>query len=432
MTKSLTTATVACLVLLSAVLGPFPSRAGAQDSFRFPVFAILCDAFVTATGSAAGLGIPAECRGAEGVRISAFSTNSEPLDSCVTNAEGSCTLNIGPNGTRVFRQEMDEIPDGYVNWDPIVRKFTYTEFAEIWFHNYREDILPQRDAPRATVRVNTRVCPDYYSGDSFFEDCNGTLPDHSQWVFANDQVANAGSDGNAIVRWIPAVAGSRISSGYDLSTGDIFFYCSLTDDPDTRVPTSVELTAQYDGMTRDFVGLIDLEPQMDVTCDWYQIPMLDRGLWDTLISPLAGPESSISFPAPAGDVTMTLKRCPDGYIPETISGAAENCTSLENGATLRATGEDGTEYDSGTTSSAGVVMLSLSDQEVGPFWFTLDGHANAEPDLVACYGMRLEDGGSPPELQQWATFDGAGWTIDGFGDDALGYTCTWYLVPTPR
>ncbi|MDQ2683216.1 MAG: hypothetical protein M3Y37_06785, partial [Chloroflexota bacterium] len=352
------------------------------------------------------------------------------LDACTTTAEGNCRLAIDYNGTRIFAQDADAIPDGYRAFEDVKRVFTYTEFAEVTFHNYAEGLI-QRDAPRATVRVHTRICPERYSGDTFFEDCNPGVPETNEWIFANDQVARAGKDGNAILRSVPAGPGSRIIGGQSHSTGDIFFYCSLTNDPETRVPTPVEVTAQYDGITRDFAGLVDLEPQMDVTCDWYQIPLLDRGLWDTLMSPLAGPDSNVSFPAPAGDMILMLKRCPEGFIPETISGAEDECTTPENGATVRATSESGIEYDSATSNADGAVQISLSDQTVvGPFWVTLDGHANAEPDLVACYSVVFRQENAPEPIQQWATFDGAGWTIDGFGDDAQGYSCTWYLVPT--
>jgi hypothetical protein len=405
--------------------------AEAQGSWAFPVYSIACDALVTASNSASGEGIPPDCRGIEGVTISAYSTNSDPLDSCTTGADGFCALDISPNGTRIFRQDELALPEGYVSWENVKHEFTYTEFAEIWFHSYSERVLPQRDAPRATVRVNTRVCPDLYAGDDFFEDCNPNLPEFEQWVFGNDQVANAGSDGNAVLRYVPAATESQVISGYDLTTGDVFFYCSLTSDPESRVETSVQVTAQYDGVTRDFVGFVDLEPGMDVTCDWYQIPGLDRGLWTTLVSPLAGPGVTDQLPAPAGDVLLTLRRCPVDYIPETISGARETCTSAENNATVRAVSPGGSEYDSGTTSANGMVSLSMSGVPFDGFWISLDGHADAVPDLVACYSVVFSQETRIEPIQQWATFDGEdGWTIDGYGDDAQGYTCDWYLVPT--
>ena len=193
---------------------------------------LACDAYVTMKGSASGAGYPPECRGLADVTVTAYDTQGTRLDACTTDTDGTCRLAIDYNGTRIFQQDTKNVPEGYRSEGDVQRVFTYTEFAEIAFHNYREDVLPQRDAPRATVRVSSRICPDRYTGDSFFDDCNAGVPETDQWIIGSAVYARTGKDGNALLKGIAAGNNTEIIGGQGPDTGDIFFYCSLTNDPD--------------------------------------------------------------------------------------------------------------------------------------------------------------------------------------------------------
>ena len=409
--------------------GPSPRPASAQGDAFFPVFVLACDAYVKMKGSAAGFGYPPECRGIEGVTVTTYDTLGNELDDCTTGSDGTCRLAIDYNGTRIFRQSTDAIPEGYrteQNAD-VMRVFTYTEFAEIAFHNYREDVLPQRDGATATVRVHSRDCPAFYQGDTFFDDCDSGVPTTNQWIFGNGRSARAGEDGNAILRDMPAGDASEIIGGQSYQTGDIFFYCSKTDDASVRVNTSLEVTAQYDGITRDFVGKVDLEPGDDVTCDWYQIPFLDRGLWDTVVNPLAeGDDKSVAF----GNIALELMRCDEGVIPEPETDLSQGCNSPELNATVRVLAENGDELFLAETNDAGRAELMLSGMRFQPFSVTLESHASTEQDLVICMAGRSIQGGATDPLQQLTVTEGAGWSVPGYGDDVNGITCFWYLAPT--
>jgi hypothetical protein len=425
--------TIVALVGLSvAGLGANPARAQSGDAF-FPVFVLACDAYVQMEGSAKGEGYPPECRGIADVQVTAYDTQGAHLDSCTTDADGTCRLAIDYNGVRIFRQDMTNIPEGYRPETDVQRVFTYTEFAEIAFHNYSESAFPQRDAPRATVRVHTRICPDGYTGDTFFEDCDAGLPKTNQWIFGFDEYARAGSDGDAVLRYTAAGLDSQIIGGQGPTTGDIFFYCSLTDDPSVQVPTTVEVTALYDGITRDFVGKIsELEPQSDVTCDWYQIPNLDRGLWDTVVNVMAGEDSNVTYADGAGIIDLTLFQCPDDAQPETVEDAADQCTEPAANAEVQAAAEDHSLYTSGTTDAQGKLQLSLSGQTVPSFWILYEGHSTPGSP-ISCVANRLDPQTSEPiePMYQATTGDEAtGWTIPGFGDDLNGVSCSWYLVPS--
>ena len=426
--KSLMTAIA---VLASVAAAALPSSSVAQTRPTFPAFVLACDAYVQMRGSASGAGYPPECRGLPGVAITAYNTNGERLDQCTSDDEGVCMLAIGYNGVRIYEQDPSAIPEGYRAESNVQRTFTYTEFGEIAFHNYSESAYPQRDGPTATLRVHTRICPERYMDDNFFEDCNSGLPETDQWIFGNDGYSRAGRDGDAILRDMHAGDDSVIIGGQSESTGDVFFYCSQTEDPSVRIETSVQLTALYDGTTRDFAGIVDLGPGDDITCDWYQIPLLDRGLWDTLVNPLVDSDPSGPSADGFGTINLVLQRCVEDYIPETITGAKANCDTPENSATVSASSTDGTEYVTSETDSDGVTSATLTGEAAQDFWITLDGHADAEPDLVACYANVVETPDAEAvQIQQYVLFDGAGWTISGFGDDSGGYTCTWYLVPT--
>jgi hypothetical protein len=425
---------VLLLALIGAIVAaPLARQAEAQtpEAF-FPVFVLGCDAYVKMQGSAAGFGYPPECRGLPDIRVTAYDTEGTRLDACTTADDGTCRLAIDYNGTRIFEQDTENVPEGYRAEADVQRVFTYTEFAEIAFHNYSPQAYPQRDAATATVRFHTRICPEQYTGDTFFEDCDPGLPTTNQWIFGNDEYARAGKDGDAVLRDMPAAVGSEIIGGQTYLTGDIFFYCSMTKDASVRVPTSLEVTALYDGISRDFVGKVDLNPGDDVTCDWYQIPLLDRGLWDTAFNVLATEGSEATYEGGAGIIDLHLYRCPDGVEPADLETAGTECTSREHTATVRATGEEGVEHASGTTDADGYVQLSLSDKRVDSFWISLDGHPDATKDQIMCVANRLPPNGqgSTLPLYQATTVDGAAWTINGFGDDLNGVVCSWFLVPT--
>jgi hypothetical protein len=408
-----------------------PARAQGEGAY-FPVFVLACDAYVTMKGSASGEGYPPECRGLGDVTVTAYDTEGTRLDACTTDADGTCRLAIDYNGTRIFQQDTKNVPEGYRAEENVQRVFTYTEFAEIAFHNYREDVFPQRDAPRATVRVNTRIWPDQYSGDSFFDDCNSGVPKTDQWIFGSATYARAGKDGNALLKGIAAGNNTEIIGGQGPDTGDIFFYCSLTNDPQTRIPTTVEVTAQYDGITRDFVGKMSLDPQADVTCDWYQIPHLDRGLWDTVVNVMAEKSSTATYDGGTGNIDVTLFMCPDSATPKTADDPAKMCTEPAVGSEVQAVGKDGTMYASATTDNQGKAQIALSGQTVPEFWIVFEGHSTPGSP-ISCVANRMDpQTGKPlPPLYQATTDDpNTGWTIPGLGDDMNGISCDWYLVPS--
>jgi len=422
---------VAILGISASGLLARPSRAQGTSAY-FPVFVLACDAYVKMKGSASGQGYPPECRGLGDVTVTAYDTQGARLDACTTDADGTCRLAIDYNGTRIFQQDTKHIPEGYRSEGDVQRVFTYTEFAEIAFHNYREDVFPQRDAPRATVRVSSRICPDQYTGDSFFDDCNAGVPKTDQWIIGSAVYARAGKDGNALLKGIAAGNNTEIIGGQGPDTGDIFFYCSLTNDPTTRIPTSVEVTAQYDGITRDFVGRMSLDPQADVTCDWYQIPHLDRGLWDTAVNVMADKNSTATYDGGVGIIDLTLFTCPDNAAPKTADEAAKACTDPATGSEIQAVGKDGTMYASGTTDNQGKVQISLSGQSVPDFSIVFEGHSTPGSP-ISCVANRMDPQTSKPlaPLYQATTTDPeTGWTIPGIGDDMNGISCDWYLVPS--
>ena len=230
---------------------------------------------------------------------------------------------------------------------------------------------------------------------------------------------------------IAAGNNTEIIGGQGPDTGDIFFYCSLTNDPQTRIPTTVEVTAQYDGITRDFVGRLSLDPQLDVTCDWYQIPHLDRGLWDTVVNVMADKNSTATFDGAVGNIDLTLFLCPDTATPKSAEEAARSCTDPADGE-VQAIGKDGTIYESGTVDSQGKLQISLSGQDVPEFWIVYEGHSTPGSP-ISCTANRMDPQTSKPlaALYQATSSDpDKGWTIPGLGDDLNGISCAWYLVPS--
>jgi hypothetical protein len=257
------------------------------------------------------------------------------------------------------------------------------------------------------------------------------VPTTDQWIFGSATYARAGKDGNAMLKGIAAGNNTEIIGGQGPDTGDIFFYCSLTNDPQTRIPTTVEVIAQYDGITRDFVGRLSLDPQSDVTCDWYQIPHLDRGLWDTVVNVMADKNSTATFDGAVGNIDLTLFLCPDTATPKTAEDAARSCTDPAGGD-VQAIGKDGTMYASGTADGQGKVQLSISGQDVPEFWIVYEGHSTPDSP-ISCTANRMDPQTSKPlaALYQATSSDpDKGWTIPGLGDDLNGISCAWYLVPS--
>ena len=84
--------------------------------------------------------------------ITAYDTESTELGNCTTDENGACTINISPNGTRIFVQDATGIPEGYRPVSSIQRVFTYTEFAEVAF----EIIATMSFRSRITERARSR------------------------------------------------------------------------------------------------------------------------------------------------------------------------------------------------------------------------------------------------------------------------------------
>ena len=187
------------------------------------------------------------------------------------------------------------------------------------------------------------------------------MPKTDQWIIGSAIYARTGKDGNALLKGIAAGNNTAIIGGQGLETGDVFFYCSLTSEPATRIPTSVEVTAQYDGVTRDFVGKLSLDPQSDVTCDWYQIPHLDRGLWDTAVNVMATKGSAATYEGGVGSIHVRAYFCAD---PKPGIDPATDCFGPDASGTIRATASDGTEIATATTDQDGQATISLNDKPI--------------------------------------------------------------------
>jgi hypothetical protein len=417
----------ATLVILFGIAAPVAmvQETWAQE-YELPVKVYACDADVELPGPARGVPLPEECRGLPDVKVTAYTEDGVPLDSCVTgdnggNGDGACHLSLGPNGLRVYEQDTSNIPDGYHPRANVQRLFTYTEFAEIVFVNYRDGVLPEPETGDATLRIHSRVCPDGYEGDAFYADCHDNVPAQSQWVFANDAYAATGTDGNAILRDLPA-GETQVYGGQNMQTGDLFFYCSETADLSIQRETTTAVVIEIDD-SRHLRGTLTLEPGDDITCDWYVIPNLDRHLWSSVEHWLDDDEPDVTYHGASGDIELTLYRCPEAY-----AGAdpAADCTAPENFATVRATGSDGREYAVVTTNGAGGAVISLSGIPVTDYWITLDGHVSIERDQFRCLAAGLDN----TAMEQTIAREADRWNIDSFGDDPGGEICDWYLVPT--
>jgi hypothetical protein len=401
----------------------------AQDEKpAFPVYSIACDAYVTMQNSASGAGIPPECHGIGGVTISAFDTEGTALSTCTTGANGTCMLGIGYNGTRIFTQDKAGIPDGYRPDTSVQRLFTYTEFAEVVFHNYRTDVYPQKDYGTGTIKVQARICPDKYAGDDFATDCGELIPPTDEFAFANGTFNSTGTDGNATLREVPT-GDVAVVAGQSPTTGDVYFSCTPTKDPATVLETSVTVTAQYDMVTRDFEGHVNLEPRQNLTCLWYEIPNLDRGLWNTLVNPMATGESAGTFVNSSGLINLYVLACPSGFAAKDLPDASENCTDKPGELAVSAIGTDGTELTSGTTNDDGNAQISLEGKPVTDFLMSIADRADISGDTIGCFANLTDQNGDATDpLYQAVTLGDGSWSIPGFGDDQNGILCFWYLA----
>ncbi|MCC6792971.1 MAG: hypothetical protein IT336_14885 [Thermomicrobiales bacterium] len=416
MTASRVVLVVALLAgaMLSITVRP---RVSAQEA-GLPVRVFACDADETIPGSASGLPLPDACRVLAGVKVSAVAEDGTFFDSCTTGPSGACALEVSLNGLRVYIQDERTLPEGYHPTASVQRRFTYTEFAEVVFVNYRDGVLPEPPSGDATLRLHNRVCPGGYGGDAFFEDCHDTIPERSQWVFANDRYAATGTDGDAVLRNLPA-GETRVYAGQNVQTGDVFFYCSDTADSERRRAARTDVVIEIDD-SRHLRGTVTLEPGDDLTCDWYVIPILDRGLWSSVEHWLDdGPD--VTYPGSSGEIRLELFRCPEEYAGPNPTA---DCTEPEDFALVRAVSPEGREYDVTTTNSAGRGLISLSGIPVNGFWISLDGHRSVANDQFWC-----RTGADAGSLAQIVTREADRWTVRAFGDDPGGITCAWYLVP---
>lgn len=428
MTNMSVTRLLFAIVALLGAASPLQIGAAAvqEAAYGLPVKVYACDADVPILGSASGAPLPDECRGLAGVTVTAYTEEGTRLDACTTGeraaagfGEGSCSFSFGPNGLRIYELDTSTLPAGYRARANVIRAFTYTEFGEVRFIVYRADVPLDIPTGDATLRIHSRVCPGGYGGEAFFADCHHTVPARSQWVFANGAYAATGSDGNAVLRDLPAGV-TRVYAGQNRDTGDVFFYCSETADLAVRREATTAVVIEIDD-TRHLRGTLTLEPGDDITCDWYVIPGFDRGLWSSVEHWLADDEPDVTYPGATGEIALRLFRCPDGYAGP---NPTKDCVTPENFARVRATSSDGREYDVAVTNTDGYGVISLSGFPVTDFWITLDGHATVAADQFWC---RSNDVGA---IAQAVVPRDDGWTVETFGDDPHGLDCDWYLVPT--
>ena len=417
------------LVLGCAVLAGTHTPTSAQDSaLGLPVYSIACDTFVQMANTAKGEGIPATCRALAGVTFSAADRENSPLATCTTGDNGMCKLDIPLNGLHIITQSKAGIPDGYAPLTRVQRQFTYTEFAEVHFENYLAAVIPTDDVQTATMKVQSRVCPDKYAGDDFASDCGELIPPTDQLIFANTSYNTTGKDGNATLREVP-IGDVAVIGGQSATTGDVYFSCFMTKDPTQFVESSVTLTVEFDGQTRDFVGHVNLGPKENITCLWYQIPNLDRGLWTTLDNKLAPAEQAGTWVGESGALEVYVLTCPADVVPKDLADATGLCKDKVLTGRVSLTGETGGELISGALNVKGMVRLDLSGKPIQTFNVNLDGRTDLRADIIGCFAKQLDTAGDETEpLYQWASINVGSWSIPGFGDDQLGTACFWYLV----
>jgi hypothetical protein len=419
---------IVLLITMSGQLLVTPAVRAQDQEAPLPVSAYACDEFVTIDNSAKGEGLPDSCRTLEGVTIVGLARDGTELGRCITNADGVCQLPIGLNGTRIFVQSETGIPDGYRPVSQAQRVFTYSEFAEVHFVNYREDVIPGDSDGTAIVRVESRVCPDKYSGDVFATDCGEQLSGNNEYIFANGMFGTTGTDGNARVREVPAGQVAVIGAQSE-TTGDVFFSCSATGDPAAAQDTSVTLTAELDGVTRDFSGNVTVANGDDVTCLWYQIPQLDRGLWTTLSNPMATGDREGTWIDETGLINLFVVACPADYQAADLEDAAANCTGAPQPFGVSATGADGQMLASGGLADDGEVVLNLSGKPIEDFMIGTADRTDLSLDVIGCFANGDDQSGDNLDpMQQNVEIGDGTWSVPGFGDDLRGITCVWYLA----
>ena len=426
---SLARVALALVLLAGAISGIGTRGARADDSgLSMPVFSIACDAYVQMQNTAKGEGIPSDCRAIEGVTISASDQAGDFLAKCTTDANGTCKLAISPNGTRIFRQSTKNIPEGYVPESSIQRVFTYTEFAEVVFENYKTDVLPTNANGVGTVKIVSRICPDKYEGSDFATDCGAIVPGSTTFLIANSKFSTGGSDGNASLRKVPA-GDVAVFGGQTAQTGDVSFGCVESADPSTAVESSLTLTVQVDGTSRDFTGHVTLTAKDSITCFWYQIPNLDRGLRTKLELASATGDREGTWIDTFGDISLYLLDCPSGYVAKDLQDAATNCTTKAADIHVAADSSDGSTLASGITDADGIVKFSLSGKQITEFTIGSPDRPNVESDVIGCFASTGESGGDVTSpMYQSVDQSGGSWSIPGFGDDQAGVVCLWYMA----
>ncbi len=428
MRKVIRLATIALLFGSTLGFGSANIANAQEPTGSMPAYAISCDVFVEMANSAKGEGIPDGCQALEGIRIIAFDRMGNRLDACRTDESGVCTLDISPNGTRIFFEDTKNVPEGYAPVQTAQRIFTYTEFAEVHFVNYRSDVLPAPPTETGTINIESRICPDRYAGDDFATDCGELVSGIDEFAFANDAFNKTGSDGNTRVRDVAAGAVTVIG-GQSEATGDVAFACAATDDPSDVRETSVTLTAELDNVTRDFAGTVQLADGENLTCTWYQIPNLDRGLWTSLNNPMASGDRAGTWIDETGNLQLYVVKCADGVVPEALEDAATDCMDKPEPFGVSAIAEDGTVLASGGLDAEGKVLLNLNGQTIADFTVSSDARPDVSADVIGCFANADDGLGDVTDpMQQSVTKGDAGWSVPGFGDDVRGVTCIWYLI----
>ena len=421
---------LASLLLMSGIALPLGGSApvSAQDTGEVPAYAIACDAFVTMENSAKGEGIPSDCRALEGITISAFERDGSPLAKCVTSADGVCLLNMSPNGTRIYVEDLDGVPDGYRPVQRAQRLFTYSEFAEVHFENYLDDVIPAPEADVAVISVVSRVCPDRYAGDDFAADCGEQTSGLNEYMFANEVWNTTGRDGKVRLESIP-VGDVAITGGQSDATGDVYFACSGGSDPSDVRDVSVTLTAELDNVTRDFAGHVELQAGDNLACVWYQIPNLDRGMWSTLNNTMATGDREGTWIDETGNISLFVVQCANGYVASSIEDAATNCVDAPEPFAVLVTDPDSGILASGGLDADGRVMLNLSSKPISEFVIAATERTDVSADTIGCYANEDDGSGNVTDpMQQSVELLDGGWTVPGFGDDVRGVVCIWYLA----
>jgi hypothetical protein len=189
------------------------------------------------------------------------------------------------------------------------------------------------------------------------------------------------------------------------------------------------VTAQYDGVTRDFEGHVNLEPAENLTCLWYEIPNLDRGLWDTLVNPMATGDSAGTYVNGSGLINLYVLSCPSGFAATDLQDASEHCTDKPGKLNVSAIATNGSELASGTLDQDGNVQISLEGKPWTEFGVSVADRTDVSGDTVGCFANLTDQNGDATDpLYQAVTLGEGSWSVAGFGDDQGGLICFWYLA----